>query len=391
MLKAFPSKETHFPEQLKKIQNHHLSFLKISKRGSNSYLQITKLTLIQKELLFIYLIVIQMINFRYQFQIILSHLQIKRISSVQISKKNPDAMMDFDFDKDFQSTPSIPADQITSESSCSVFTFDNPDQEIINNRCSHSGKSDDNTVLINILWSKFDGFNQQESGGAVHITNCGMKSKGTTYKNCEAALGCGGAIYVKNTVHLSNNVDLDSVSFIECKAVYGGAVYIYFDSERNSANIQKCTFTRNSLISGSGSSSENGGSALFLTARQGKVDDCTFIGTGKDSMLKVTDNFDGGRNAKVLSNEGGLLTISGCNFQQERNSETSIFCENLNEDRKLVIVNCNFKGQLSNGSHYIDGKFLKKNVKNVIVNSCRFEQRTKSAINLQIVDENKKI
>lgn len=129
-------------------------------------------------------------------------------------QKNPDAMMDFDFDKDFQSTPSIPADQITSESSCSVFTFDNPDQEIINNRCSHSGKSDDNTVLINILRSKFDGFNQQESGGAVHITNCGMKSKGTTYKNCEATLGCGGAIYVKNTVHLSNNVDLDSVSFI---------------------------------------------------------------------------------------------------------------------------------------------------------------------------------
>lgn len=59
---------------------------------------------------------------------------------------------------------------------------------------------------------------------------------------------------------LSNNVDLENLRFVECQALYGGAVYIYSESDRNTVSIIHCTFTRNSLLSSSGS--ENG-TAIF--------------------------------------------------------------------------------------------------------------------------------
>lgn len=57
------------------------------------------------------------------------------------------------------------------------------------------------------------------------------------------------------------------------------------------------------------------GSALFLTVRQGLIDECNFARSNKANLLKITNNFDGGKNAKVLSNEkekGGLLKTNGC-------------------------------------------------------------------------------
>lgn len=65
-------------------------------------------------------------------------------------KENVDANIDFDFDKDFQATPSIPDDQITADSSCSILTFDELTPTVINNRCDHNG-NDDKTSLITVI------------------------------------------------------------------------------------------------------------------------------------------------------------------------------------------------------------------------------------------------
>lgn len=301
---------------------------------------------------------------------------------------NSDAKLDFDFEKDFQSTPSIPDDKITANSMCSVSTFENSEPEVINDRCSYNGNGRDTTLFVDVIKTKFVGFHQTQSGGALHITNCGVKCKNAQFRDCQANPGGGGAIYIKNTISLSNNVDLENLNFVECQAVFGGAIYVYSDSERNSVNIVKCSFSRNSLISGKGS--ENGGTALYLTVRKGTVNDCTFSETNKGNMIKISNNYDGGRSAVHLDNhkKDDLLLINGCKFEQSKDADSSIFYESFVETSKLSIINCQFKGKLNNDSHYIEGKFLKENEKNFIVNSCSFEQNNKLAISLKFVNEN---
>ena len=145
---------------------------------------------------------------------------------------------------------------------------------MINNRCTRDGSNDD-TTMINIIRTSFDQFTYKESGGAVHITNCGLKCKSATFKNCESSNGGGGAIYVKNKNRLANNVDLTKLTFVQCKSSYGGAMYIYSESEKNKVNIISCTFRSNSLLN-SASDGKSGGSALYLTVKEGSIDNCNF-------------------------------------------------------------------------------------------------------------------
>lgn len=193
--------------------------------------------------------------------------------------------------------------------------------------------------------------------------------------------GGGRAVYIKNTVSLSNNVDLENLKFVECQALYGGAIYIYSASERNTVNIIHCTFRENSLLSSSSSSgSEKGGTAVFLTVKNGKINDCTFIGSNKGNLIKVTNNYDGGLNAIQLDKQNSqqLLLISDCSFHQMKDSESSILYESLNEIGKLEIIRCNFRGELNNRSHYIECRAL--NEKSFIVKSCCFEYNDKNAV-----------
>lgn len=300
-------------------------------------------------------------------------------------QNNADANIDFDFDKDFQATPSIPEDQITPDSSCSVITFDDLTPTVINQRCDHDGKND-KTALITVIRSDFTDFKQQQSGGALHITNCGVNCKKAQFKKCVSNSGGGGAVYIKNTASLSNNVDLENLKFVECQALFGGAIYAYSASERNAVNIIQCTFTENSLLSGSSSSSEseNGGSAIFLTVKNGKINGCTFTSSKKGNLIKVTNDYDGGLNAVQLDKQNSLqlLLISDCSFHQMKDSESSIFYESSIEIGKLEITRCNFRGELNNGSHYIECRAL--NEKSFIVKSCSFENNNKNAVSFMI-------
>lgn len=62
-------------------------------------------------------------------------------------KGNQDANLDFDFDKDFQLAPKVPDDQITADTSCSSFNFDDLNPSVINKRCITDGTKDDTTFV----------------------------------------------------------------------------------------------------------------------------------------------------------------------------------------------------------------------------------------------------
>lgn len=304
-------------------------------------------------------------------------------------KGNQEAELDFDFDKDFQATPSIPQDQITPETSCSSFNFDDMNPTVINNRCVNDGKNDD-TTFVDIIRSEFDHFTEKESGGAVHITNCGLKCKSATFKNCESSGGGGGAMYIKNTVQLSNNVDLEKLTFSGCKANFGGAIYAYSESEKNKVNIHSCIFRSNSLLGG-GSDTENSGSAIYLTVKGGSVDNCEFYGDGKGSIVSVVNVFDGGKNSIVLSNvKKANLTFSRCNFDHANMAKSSIYYHSSFSGNRVLVVGCSFKGKLEKGSHYIESEMMKNDRDGFRIKSCKFELGRKSAAVFQFIDESEK-
>ena len=51
--------------------------------------------------------------------------------------------------------------------------------------------------------------------------------------------GRGGAVYYRNSFEFVNNLTFVDLRFIECKAVCGGAVYIYSSSDNNNIKPNK--------------------------------------------------------------------------------------------------------------------------------------------------------
>lgn len=77
-----------------------------------------------------------------------------------------------------------------------------------------------------------------------------------------------------------------------------------------------------------------------------------------------------------------LLLISDRSFHQMKDSESSILYESSIEIGKLEIMRCNFRGELNNGSHYIECRAL--NEKSFIVKSRSFENKNKNAASFMI-------
>lgn len=60
----------------------------------------------------------------------------------------------------------------------------------------------------------------------------------------------------------------------------------------------------------------------------------------------------------------------------------------MKEDQ-IEVNRCTFKGKLSKGNHYIDGKLLAKEANKISVNSCTFDYDIKKAVNIEIVNESR--
>lgn len=79
----------------------------------------------------------------------------------------------------------------------------------------------------------------------MHVVDSGLQCNQTNFTSCTSINGGGGEIYYLNSLELVNNLTFKELWFNECKAVYGGAVYIYSFSENNNFTIDSCIFLYN--------------------------------------------------------------------------------------------------------------------------------------------------
>ena len=87
------------------------------------------------------------------------------------------------------------------------------------------------------------------------------------------------------------------------------------------------------------------------------------------------------------------ITFSGCEFDQDEESQSSISNIDRNKQRtvnQIEVFGCEFKGKLSKSSHYIDGLLHTK--EKIKVASCTFKDKNKeSPVNIQFDDNDSQI
>lgn len=150
------------------------------------------------------------------------------------------------------------------------------------------------TVQINV--SNFTDIKYEgEFGGAIHVINYGFEITETKFDNCTSPKA-GGGIYIKNTnTNINKSINLIGLTFNECGAVYGGAVYIYSESQSSAAIIKACIFTNN-IASNDDTLPLFGGSSIFMTAQRGQIIRCKMI-RNEGVSVKLFNEFDVGNNS----------------------------------------------------------------------------------------------
>ena len=99
------------------------------------------------------------------------------------------------------------------------------------------------SIVVNI--TEFNDIKYEgDYGGAIHVTNYGLKCDNIKFHNC-TSVTAGGGIYLKNSKDVDLGVNFEGLNFDECKANYGGVIYIYCDNYKNRVKIISCSFTNN--------------------------------------------------------------------------------------------------------------------------------------------------
>ena len=127
-----------------------------------------------------------------------------------------------------------------------------------------------------------------------------------------------------------------------------------------------------------------GGSALFLACKNSLVINCTFLHNKNGGAIKIYDVFERNKKRITLENSENKISILGCQFEQNENSKSSIFYEEKNGN-PIEVKDCNFKGKLNKGSHYIDGNFLTK--EKIQISSCNFENDVNNSVNFNSIND----
>lgn len=250
--------------------------------------------------------------------------------------------------------------------------------------------NEEKTVSVQVISSNYSDFKNESHGGTIYIINCQLDSIYSNFINCVSLNGGGGAIYVKNSKNLVNHVTFINLTFTKCEALFGGAIYIYSSEKTNNVTFTNCTFVSNKAIYKYGEKRFFGGSAVFLTSQQCFVYNCQFIkNIGKGAAFKIHLKFDDNLNSNLLNeNIKSELVISSCSFEKNDESKSAIYLINENEGNNVKIQDCDFKGNLKKGEHFIDGSFLGfKHVKGLSVHSCNFGNETNAGINSNLMNE----
>lgn len=241
-----------------------------------------------------------------------------------------------------------------------------------NHRCEKKATNSNKNIQVYVKVTKFNGFNNDDNGGAIHIVDAALKVNQSDFDKCTSNNGGGGAIYVSNSYEITNEYVLESLKtvevFNECSAKYGGAVYIYASSKKISASITRCFFKGNEAV-GTSSDDKFGVSAIFIPVFNGYLLCNKFRGNkGQGGSVKLINDFKPSSNSlRVLSNEGFVL-ISHCEFQIEENSDCSLFYLRGNNGPAFEVSNCKFSGMAVSTSS-----------PQLVVRSCRFASDFKKA------------
>lgn len=237
-------------------------------------------------------------------------------------------------------------------------------------------------VLATISKSSFTEFKSEKDGGVVYSKDVRISLTETKFEKCETT-GGGGAIYTMNTKDDYFQTTIQSVDFKNCKAAYGGAVFIYSNKPKSKILVQKCNFEGNEAQTSSSGSSLKGG-ALFLISTVGRITECTFtsnIGGG----AKISDDFSLiqttlSQKLNKVSQFLNTIEISKCNF---KNSQNSIYYVGGLSGAQVNVIKCNFNGKLAKGQNYVDGQLYDKNLQKVHIKDCKFQQ---NAVNKNVAD-----
>lgn len=244
------------------------------------------------------------------------------------------------------------------------------------------------TVSVSEISSKVN-----DDGGAIHIVNCALECTNTKFNTCKSPSGAGGGIYIKNTKGSENNANLIGLTFNKCEAEYGGAVYVYSNSITNPIAIKYCTFTGNKAtktIASGNDSNLFGGSAIFLTVKKGDISSNIFSNNeGDGGAVRIYNNFNKintkNLRMKILDNNNkeGILLICDCSFETCNNSKCCLFYLRGSNGAFVELRKCSFKGYLSDGSHYIDGKTISNKGPKLLVKKCIFSYDSINSVNMK--------
>lgn len=250
--------------------------------------------------------------------------------------------------------------------------------------CSFEG-SVENQILVTINKTDFSNVQNGDDGGAIRLHNAGIMASNISFKSCQSKSGGGGAIYVNNdNAKINNVVRFENVFLSNCRASYGGAVYLYSLSEDQPVEVLKCHFTNNQADSSSGHSSHlSGGSAVFLAARRSLIVECDFLRNIGENQLKIFNHFtDSSPSSSLTLSSADLLdserknrptsVVKYCRFDIDRHSKSSVFYLAGNKGTLCVLRNSVFVGDLNAGSYHIDGDVIADKTLKLAVEFCKF-------------------
>ena len=105
-----------------------------------------------------------------------------------------------------------------------------------NNRCQIvvTGNAHEHVVFET---SAFNGFKNEDNGGANCYVNCGVTLNKEKFIQCQSTKAGGGAIFIMNDLDLVNRITLENIEIESCSAVFGGAAYIYASSPNNQVRV----------------------------------------------------------------------------------------------------------------------------------------------------------
>ncbi|KAK8865060.1 hypothetical protein M9Y10_010590 [Tritrichomonas musculus] len=239
-------------------------------------------------------------------------------------------------------------------------------------------------VMVEIRVSNFTSVNANENGGAIHLENTGIQCENVAFDNCESN-EVGGAVYIDNVFDYTNQISIENSNFNNCRAKYGGAVYLYSSSRKNTVKVKYCNFIGNTATSTS-NDAQFGGSAIYVTARKGVISNNIYRGNqGDGGDLKIYNRFPNEENSNRLSlldnKEEGSVVISDSTFEIGKKADCCLFYLCGDKGTNVELQRCVFSGPLGSNSHYINGKSISKDGPKIVVKRCKFSYDSTKAFN----------